>query len=71
MEVKVGEQPNLKIQLSPARPINVHMESKFILGGAFVASNDVSAIVVLSKEDYENLEKTENIDNKTLYLTYD
>jgi hypothetical protein len=71
MDVKIGEQPNIKFQLQPAAPITIRLETKYIQGGDSVTSDSVKKIVTLSDAEYNLLVDTNAVNNETLYLIYE
>lgn len=68
MDVKIGEQPNIKFQLQPAAPVTIRLETKYIKGGDSVTSDSVREIEVLTQSQYEGLVNTGKIDDNTLYI---
>lgn len=71
MDVKIGEQSNIKFQLQPAAPISIRLETKYIQGGDSVTSDSIKEIVTLSENQYNTLVQESKVDDSTLYLIYE
>lgn len=71
MDIKIGEQPNINISLTPSPKINIEFEAKYIGGGNFVESSQVKHMVALTESQYNNLAQSGKVQDDTFYIVYD